>query len=68
MIQTWPACWKVVVMRALQSNFKDKEDALQYYSALNAGVDYFITRNKKDYSHTEISLPVHSPAEFVSIV
>lgn len=35
---------------ALESSFPDFEDALQYFSALNQGIDFIITRNKKDYS------------------
>ena len=51
-------------MLALQSAFKDKEDALQYHTALRAKADYFVTRNKKDYKHKVTSLPVFTPVEF----
>lgn len=37
---------KVIMIQAIQSNFHDKEDALQYFTALHAGSDYFITRNR----------------------
>ena len=50
---------------ALDSPFKDKEDALQYYTALHAKADYFITRNTKDYKHKKNNLPVFSPDEFM---
>lgn len=50
---------------ALNSNFKDKEDALQYHTALNAKADYFITRNIKHYKHKRPSLPVYTPGQFV---
>lgn len=36
--------------KALKSDFKDFEDAIQYYSALDAKVNYLVTRNKSDYS------------------
>src|SRR3990170_5494851 len=38
-----------IVDLALTSGFKDFEDAMQYYSAIDAKVKYLITRNKSDY-------------------
>ncbi|HBG40814.1 MAG TPA: twitching motility protein PilT [Porphyromonadaceae bacterium] len=38
-----------VVDKAINSNFKDFEDALQYYSAIASGCDLIITRNEKDF-------------------
>lgn len=55
---------KETALLALQSGFKDKEDALQYYTALRAKADYFITRNIKDYKHKDPSLPVCLPDDF----
>lgn len=52
-------------LSALDSDFKDKEDALQYFSALRASSDYFVTRNVKDYKHKRSSLPVFTPSEFI---
>ena len=49
------------VASALSSQFKDFEDALQYYSALHSYSDVIITRNKKDFSFSEI--PVLEPKE-----
>ena len=40
----------------------DLEDALQYYSAVNAKVDVVLTRNKKDF--VEANMPVMTPDEF----
>jgi predicted nucleic acid-binding protein len=51
-------------LSALRSACKDKEDALQYYTAVRAKADYFITRNLKDYKHRSASLPVYSPDDF----
>ena len=51
---------KRVIIEALNSNFKDFEDALQNCSAeQNNEVDIIITRNVKDYknSHLSIMLP-----------
>lgn len=55
------------ILLSLNSMFKDKEDALQYYTALRASADYFITRNKRDYKHTIVSLPVYTPEEFIKL-
>lgn len=52
-----------VVALALASNFKDFEDALQHYTALQGGADCLLTRNVKDYKSAE--LPVMSPQDFV---
>jgi len=57
---------KSVMIDAISSQFKDKEDALQYYTALNHGADYFITRNNSDYKHKSKRLPVMTPKEFLS--
>ncbi len=39
---------------ALESEFSDFEDALQYFTAEKQGVDFIITRNKKDYAKGRI--------------
>lgn len=57
---------KPIILEALASQFKDKEDGLQYYTALHSGADYFITRNTKDYKFTSPLLPVFHPLEFYS--
>jgi hypothetical protein len=51
-----------VIDLSLASDFKDFEDAVQCYSAVNAKVDCLITRNKRDYV-TDI-LPILTPEEF----
>jgi predicted nucleic acid-binding protein len=38
-----------IIELALSSGFKDFEDAIQYYSALEENIEYLITRNKEDY-------------------
>lgn len=57
---------KAIMLQAIASDFKDKEDALQYYTALYQEVDYFITRNVKDYKPALKFLPVLTPEEFLS--
>lgn len=47
--------------QALHSSFKDFEDAVQYYTALEADMDFIVTRNLKDYKNSEI--PVVLPQE-----
>jgi predicted nucleic acid-binding protein len=59
------AAGKDTALLALNSHFRDKEDALQYYTALQAKSHYFVTRNIKDYKHKRTSLPVYTPADFV---
>lgn len=53
-----------IVDNALTSEFKDFEDALQYYSALKEDVDAIVTRNVKDFSLSK--LPVMTPDEFLA--
>lgn len=54
---------------ALSSKFKDKEDAVQYYTALNHGkIDYFITSNLKDYKQMLPQLKVISSSTFADIL
>lgn len=49
---------------ALASQFKDFEDALQYYSALQAKAEFIITRNAKDFINSKI--PVMTAGEFLA--
>ncbi len=51
---------------SLASDFKDFEDAVQYYSALQVRADYVITRNKRDYKADRI--PVMTPEEFLAAI
>ena len=53
------------IQLALDSAFKDFEDAIQHFSAMSENdVTVIITRNKTDYLHSEI--PVLSPDEFLA--
>lgn len=60
-----PVDEKIIDM-SLVSDFKDFEDAVQYYSAAQLKADCIITRNKADYSADKI--PVLTPEEFLSIL
>ena len=47
--------------------FDDIEDAFQYYTALQANCNFFVTANIKDFKKGEIAkLPVLKPDEYVS--
>lgn len=54
------------VNQALLADWKDFEDSLQYYAAVDAGCECIVTRNIKDFSESEI--PVYSPTEFLSVL
>lgn len=45
-----------VIEKALISNFKDFEDAIQYFSAIATGCDIIITRNEKDFKSALIPI------------
>ncbi len=53
-----------VIHNALTSDWKDKEDAVQYYSAIASLVDVIITRNVKDFSQSIIT--ILTPGEFLT--
>jgi predicted nucleic acid-binding protein len=53
----------IIVDQALSSIFTDFEDAVQYYAAVSAKVDFIITRNTKDYTHSDI--PVLTAEQFL---
>jgi predicted nucleic acid-binding protein len=52
-----------IIDKALNSNFNDFEDALQYYSAVDAGCEIIITRNGKDFKNS--LLPVMTANEYL---
>lgn len=57
-------CGERVIMQALSSDFKDFEDAIQYYTALEGNVHTLITRNVKDYKTASIT--IITPLEYIS--
>lgn len=58
-------CDGQILALAMDSQFKDFEDAVQYHSALKAGADCMLSRNPADYPRTS-DLPVLTPAEFLA--
>ena len=58
---------KETIMAAINSEFKDFEDALQNFAAQKAGnINVIVTRNVKDFSKSEIS--VLSPNNFLTLI
>ena len=45
-----------VIDQALNSDFSDFEDAIQYFTAVNNGISLLLTRNKSDYKKSKISI------------
>jgi predicted nucleic acid-binding protein len=45
-----------IIDLSLNSEFKDFEDAIQYYTAIENNLDVLITRNLKDYKHADITI------------
>jgi len=54
------------ILKAYDSDFSDYEDAVQYLTAKDSGlIDYFISRNVKDYNKASNILQVLTPAQFL---
>lgn len=54
---------KIVGLSFNDNDFKDFKDALQYFTALENGVDAIITRNLKDFQKSK--LPVMTAPQFL---
>jgi predicted nucleic acid-binding protein len=54
---------RITELALCDDNFKDIEDGLQYYSAIENKIDVIITRNKKDFKHSTI--PFLTAREFL---
>ena len=52
--------------KALNSSFKDFEDALQYFTALQSNCSIILTRNGKDFKHSTI--PIMTAEEYLSSI
>jgi len=51
---------------AIDSDMKDFENSIQYYSCIYHKIDHIVTRNKKDYRKCKI--PISTPEELISIL
>ena len=54
------------VEKGLNSNFKDFEDSIQYYSAVQSNCSIIITRNGNDFKHSNI--PIMTAEEYLSSI
>ena len=45
-----------IIELALNSKFRDFEDAIQYFTAIESGIKLLLTRNIKDYREAEITI------------
>ncbi len=60
---------KTIITKAYNSSFADVEDAVQYYSAAaDKAVDFFVTRNTKDYKYADEHLKVVTPFEAIKVL
>jgi predicted nucleic acid-binding protein len=55
-----------IIQKALESEFKDFEDGIQYYTAMENDMDCIITRNVNDYKLSRI--PVYILIEMLKII
>ena len=57
---------KVISLALNDSDFKDFEDGLQYYSAIENNIEIIVTRNLKDFENSKI--PVMAAGQFNKII
>jgi predicted nucleic acid-binding protein len=56
-----------IIKKSIKSDFKDFEDAIQYYCAKSLSkIDFIVTRDTKDFKSS--ALPVLTPKEAVSLM
>ncbi|MEE3999708.1 PIN domain-containing protein [Tenacibaculum sp. FZY0031] len=55
---------KIIELALSDEEFFDFEDGLQYYSAIENGVEIILTRNKKDFKNSKI--PVLTAKEYLA--
>ena len=56
------------IIEAYNFAFKDYEDAIQYFTAKESGlIDFFISRNVKDYKAAIKQLRVYTPIQFLQL-
>jgi len=53
-----------ITNQAIDSDIKDFEDAIQFFSALRCAADVLITRNPKDFPDGDVA--VQTPAQFLA--
>lgn len=57
---------KATILNAMNSEFKDFEDALQNFAAVDAGkIEVILTRNVKDFKNSTLS--IQTPESFIKV-
>ncbi|MCF6184201.1 MAG: PIN domain-containing protein [Bacteroidales bacterium] len=64
LVEILPTNDKIIDL-SLESDFKDFEDAVQYYTAVENEISIIITRNLKDFKSAKI--PVMTAKEYINI-
>jgi predicted nucleic acid-binding protein len=64
LVSTFELNDKIIELALNDNNFKDFEDGIQYYTALESQCESIITRKLKDFKKSAI--PVFSPKEYLS--
>jgi hypothetical protein len=49
---------------SINSDFRDKEGGITYFTAKIHQMDFFVTRDQSDFTYGKEELPVLSPKEF----
>ncbi len=57
---------KVIDLALNDLDFKDFEDALQFYSAMESKQNVIITRNQRDFP--KIDIPIMNPEEYLASI
>ena len=64
LVQSYALTDKIIDLALNDHKFKDFEDGIQYYTALESQAGSIITRNLRNFKHSTI--PVMSPKEFLA--
>lgn len=56
------------LLQALQSNGKDVEDSIQYYTALQHHMDYLATFNRKDFCNIKGNVQAALPQDILKVI
>ena len=65
LVEVLPTTDKILDL-ALTSNQKDFEDAIQYYTAIEFGMEIIITRNRNKKDFKNLNLPILTAKEFMN--
>ncbi len=63
LVEVHPLTNKILELALNETQIKDFEDAIQYYTAIESGMECIITRNQKDFRRVKI--PVMTALEFL---